>query len=61
MKIWPDRILCIIRMSLNTAQLRIETGTEIRSYMDWLLQLSHFIETDWNFTPPDIIHDVWNS
>ncbi len=59
MKIWPDCIPCVIRMSLNTARLGIESDAEIRSFMDWLFQLSHFKETDWNVTSPDIIHDVW--
>jgi len=59
MKIWPDCIPCIIRMSLNTARIVIKSDKEIKSFMDWLLQLSHFKETNWNVTSPDIIHDVW--
>lgn len=59
MKIWPDCIPCIIRMSLNTARIGMKSETEIKSFMDWLLQLSHFKETNWSITSPDIIRDVW--
>jgi uncharacterized protein with ATP-grasp and redox domains len=59
MKIWPDCIPCIIRMSLNTARIGMKSETEIKSFMDRLLQLSYFRENDWDVTSPEIIRDVW--
>ena len=59
MKIWPDCIPCIIKMSLNTARTAMKTDTEIKSFMDRLLQLSYFRENNWNVTSPEIIRDVW--
>jgi uncharacterized protein with ATP-grasp and redox domains len=59
LKIWPDCIPCIMRMSLNTARTVMKTDAEIKSFMDQLLQLSYFRENDWDVTSPEIIRDVW--
>ncbi len=59
MKIWPDCIPCIMRMSVSTARTALGSDTQLKSFMDWLLQLNHFSQTDWNVTSPEIVRDVW--
>jgi damage-control phosphatase, subfamily I len=59
MKIWPDCIPCIIKMSLNTARIGIKSDAKIKSFIDRLLQLDHLRGNNWDVTSPDIIQDVW--
>ena len=59
MKIWPDCIPCILKMSLNVARNITEDNSEIKSFINQLLKLKYFKKDNWNATSPDIIRDVW--
>jgi damage-control phosphatase, subfamily I len=48
-----------MRMSLNTARTVMKSDEDMRSFMDRLLQLSHFKEYNWDVTSPEIIRDIW--
>ena len=59
MKIWPDCIPCILKMSLETAHLVMKDEKQVRRFMKQILNLKYFREGDWRITSPEIIKIIW--
>jgi uncharacterized protein with ATP-grasp and redox domains len=59
MKIWPDCIPCILKMSLGTARVAMKDQEEVRRFMQQVLRLKYFNGGDWKVTSPEVIEDVW--
>jgi len=59
MKIWPDCIPCILKMSLETAHLAMKEERKVRRFMGQILKLKHFRGEDWRVTSPEVIKNVW--
>jgi uncharacterized protein with ATP-grasp and redox domains len=59
MKIWPDCIPCILKMSLETAHLVMKDEGQVRRFMGQILKLKYFRGEDWRVTSPEIIKNVW--
>jgi uncharacterized protein with ATP-grasp and redox domains len=59
MKIWPDCIPCIMKMSLGIAYLVIQDKGQVRSFLNQILKLNYFRGEDWEATSPEVIKQVW--
>ena len=59
MRLWPDCIPCILRMSLNIARTAVKDELEIKAFMEEILKSDHFNGKNWAITAPEIIRDVW--
>src|SRR4030042_2710387 len=59
MKIWPDCIPCILKMSLETAHLVMKDENQVRRFMKHILKLKYFRGEDWRVTSPEVIKIVW--
>ena len=59
MKIWPDCIPCILKMSLETAHLVMKDEDEVRRFMKQILKLKYFRGEEWRVTSPEVIKNVW--
>jgi damage-control phosphatase, subfamily I len=59
MRIWPDCIPCILKMSLETAHLVMKDEGQVRRFMKQILKLKYFRGEDWRVTSPEIIKNVW--
>jgi len=60
MKIWPDCIPCILRMSLGVARVAIKGEDETRRFMEEVLRLKYFRGGKRNVTSPEVIRDIWS-
>ena len=59
MKIWPDCIPCIMKMSLGIAYLVIQDNGHVRRFLNQILKLKYFRGEDWEVTSPEVIKQVW--
>lgn len=59
MKIWPDCIPCILKMSLGIARVAMKDERQVKRFMEEILKLKYFNRVDRNVTSPDVIKDVW--
>jgi uncharacterized protein with ATP-grasp and redox domains len=59
MKIWPDCIPCILKMSLGIAHLVMKDENQVRRFMKQILKLKYFRGEDWRVTSPEVIKNVW--
>ena len=59
MKIWPDCIPCIMKMSLGIAYLVIQDNGHVRRFLNQVLKLKYFRGEDWEVTSPEVIKQVW--
>lgn len=59
MKIWPDCIPCILKMSLGIARLAMNDEVRVRRFMREILDLKYFDAEDWEVTSPEVIKDIW--
>ena len=59
MKIWPDCIPCILRMSLGIARVAMKNEDQVRRFMEQVIRLRYFKGEDWRVTSPEVIKDVW--
>jgi uncharacterized protein with ATP-grasp and redox domains len=60
MKIWPDCIPCILKMSLGVARVAMKDEDRVRRFMEGVLRLKYFSGKNQKVTPPDVIRDVWS-
>jgi len=59
MRIWPDCIPCILKMSLGIARVVMKDEDQVRRFMEEVLRLKYFSGKDRKVTSPDVIRDVW--
>lgn len=59
MKIWPDCIPCILKMSLGIARVAMKDKDQVRGFMEQVIRLKYFNGEDWGVTSPEVIKDVW--
>jgi uncharacterized protein with ATP-grasp and redox domains len=59
MKIWPDCIPCILKMSLGIARVVMKNEDQVRRFMEQVIRLRYFNGGDWGVTSPEVIQDVW--
>jgi uncharacterized protein with ATP-grasp and redox domains len=59
MKIWPDCIPCILKMSLGIARVVMKDKDQVRRFMGQVIRLRYFDGGDWGVTSPEVIKDVW--
>jgi uncharacterized protein with ATP-grasp and redox domains len=59
MKIWPDCIPCILKMSLGIARVVMKEEDQIRRFMEQILALKYFDGEEQNVTSPEVIKEVW--
>ncbi len=59
MKIWPDCIPCIMKMSLGIAYLVIQDKGQVEKFLNQILKLKYFRGEDWEVTSPEVIKQVW--
>lgn len=59
MKIWPDCIPCILKMSLGIARVVMKDKDQVRQFMEQVIKLRYFDGGDWGVTSPEVIQDVW--
>jgi len=59
MKIWPDCIPCILKMSLGIARVVMKNEDQVRRFMEQVIRLRYFNGEDWTVTSPEVIQDVW--
>jgi len=59
MRIWPDCIPCILKMSLGIARVAMKDEDQVRRFMEEVLRLKYFSGKDQKVTSPDVIRDVW--
>jgi uncharacterized protein with ATP-grasp and redox domains len=59
MKIWPDCIPCILKMSLGIARVVMKDEDQVRRFMEKVLGLKYFDGENWKVTSPEVIRDVW--
>lgn len=59
MKIWPDCIPCILKMSLGIARVAMKDETQVKKFMESILGLGYFTGEGWKVTSPDVIREVW--
>ncbi len=60
MKIWPDCIPCILKMSLGVARVAMKDEDQVRRFMEGVLRLKYFNGKNQRVTSPDVIRDVWS-
>jgi len=59
MKIWPDCIPCILKMSLGVARVVMKDEEQVRRFMEEVLELNYLDGENWKVTSPEVIKDVW--
>ena len=59
MKIWPDCIPCILKMSLGIARVAMKDEGQVRKFMEEILKLKYFNGVGRDVTSPEVIKDVW--
>ncbi len=59
MKIWPDCIPCILKMSLGIARVVMKEEDQVRRFMEQVLALKYFDGKEQNVTSPEVIKEVW--
>jgi damage-control phosphatase, subfamily I len=59
-KIWPDCIPCILKMSLGVARVAMKDEEQVRRFMEGVLKLKYFNGKNQEVTSPDVIRDVWS-
>ncbi len=59
MKIWPDCIPCILKMTLGIARIAMNDEDQVRRFMEEILELKYFNGENWKVTSPEVIKDVW--
>ncbi len=59
MKIWPDCIPCILKMSLGIARVVMKEEDQVRRFMEQVLALKYFNGEEQNVTSPEVIKEVW--
>lgn len=59
MLIWPDCIPCILKMSLEVARQAMKDESQLTSFMQEALEVTHLRGGDWAVTPPELIRDIW--
>jgi uncharacterized protein with ATP-grasp and redox domains len=59
MKIWPDCIPCIMKMSLGIAYLVMQDKGQVEKFLNHILKLKYFRGEDWEVTSPEVIKQVW--
>jgi len=59
MKIWPDCIPCILKMSLGIARVAMKDEDQVRRFMEEVLELKYFDGENWKVTSPEVIRDIW--
>ncbi len=59
MKIWPDCIPCILKMSLGIARVAMKDEDQVKRFMGQVIRLKYFNGKDWRVTSPEVIKDVW--
>jgi len=59
MKIWPDCIPCILKMSLGVARMAMEGEDQIERFMKEVLRLKYFSWRNRHVTSPEVIRDIW--
>ena len=60
MKIWPDCIPCILKMSLGVARVAMKDEDQVQRFMEGVLRLKYFNGKNLRVTSPDVIRDVWS-
>jgi uncharacterized protein with ATP-grasp and redox domains len=59
MKIWPDCIPCILRMSLLTARVVMSEEKRIISFFTEVLDIPALAGKRWDATAPEVLTEVW--
>ena len=59
MKIWPDCIPCILKMSLGIARVVMKEEDQVRRFTEQVLALKYFDGKEQNVTSPEVIKEVW--
>jgi len=59
MKIWPDCIPCILKMSLGIARVAMKDEDQVRRFMEGVLRSKYFNGKNQKVTSPEVIRDVW--
>lgn len=59
MKIWPDCIPCILKMSLGVARAAMKDEDQIRRFMEGVLRMKYFSGRKQNVTSSEVIRDIW--
>ncbi len=59
MKIWPECIPCIIKMSLDVIRTSIDDETQIKRFLTEILKLKPLRGENYFITSPEITRDVW--
>ena len=60
MKIWPDCIPCILKMSLGVARVAMKDEDRVRRFMEGVLRLKYLNGKNQKVTSPDVIRAVWS-
>lgn len=59
MKIWPDCIPCLLKLSLGIARVAMKDEEQVRRFMEAILELKYFDGKNWKVTSPEVIKDIW--
>lgn len=59
MRIWPDCIPCILKMSLGIARLAMKDEKQVKDFMERVLRLKYFSGKGWGVTSPEVIRTIW--
>ncbi|MGB9629273.1 MAG: damage-control phosphatase ARMT1 family protein [Thermodesulfobacteriota bacterium] len=59
MKIWPECIPCIIKMSLDVIRTSVKDENQIKRFLEDVLTWKPFRGEDFSITSPEIIRNVW--
>ena len=59
MKIWPDCIPCILKMSLGVARVAIKDEDGVKRFMKEVVRLKYFNNENWEVTSPEVIKEIW--
>jgi len=59
MKIWPECISCIIKMSLDVIRTSIDDETQIKRFLSEILKLKPLRGENYFITSPEITREVW--
>lgn len=59
MKIWPECIPCIIKMSLDVIRTSINDERQIKRFLAEILKLKSLRGEDYSITSPEITREVW--
>ncbi len=59
MRIWPDCIPCILKMSLGIARLVMKDEEQITRFTEDILGLKPLRGEEWRVTSPEVIRIVW--